>query len=1070
MAPEQIRGPGRRRPLGRVRPGRHPVRAFTLRPPFVGDRRELEYAHLSFRAPAPSRFAPLPAAARRAHPPLPEQGPGPALRRRHRPAGGLRGGRRRSGGARAEPGRPRRARPGARPAGGRPPAGGAPLPALRRAWRRPTSRGRWRRSAASWPTSARAAVSAPSPTAPGTTPPGGPTPPPRRCWRGAWPPGSSSTSTRWSRARGPTAPPAVQPHVLPGVPLSRRRRSGGHPADGRRARHLAGGALHAGAGPAAALPARRAARPRAHAPRPSTRCATPPCRWSGATGICGAWRARPCGAAAERRPRVARVLAEPGLGKTRLGFELRACCAAAAGRRGHRASRARAAGQRRRRGPGRVCCAGPSICPPCRRRRTAARCCSSGWARRRARPPPPPPCCWAGSRPSTRPSCRCGRPPAPCGPTPPARARRPCAGWPARRPVFVLLDDAHWADDTLLDTLEQATVSQLPLWVCALGRPAFADSRPGWGQRAAQRPHPAPRPPRSGRRRRAVPPPARAGHPGARAGGHPPHRARPGHPAPAVRFGARAAPPGAGARSRPAASGTSPARCSTGCPTRPCSTGWPAASSTSCPAALAAHARLLSVLEHEIAREEVAGVLAAMERDLADLFPLDAQVGTLRLEQVGLLARRRNGRFVFRNEMMREAVARTVAEALGARVHAAALAYHRTADLPDATRLPRLAWHAAAVGERREAAAAYLDLADAARQRHAYLDADLLYSRALDQLDEGDEGGRLRASQGRGIMRYRLARHDDSRADLARARELALRGSDRALQVEVLLDEAMALDWLFEWQRSRELAEQARAAGGGARPAPGGAAGPRAAGAGPLGPPVQPGRRGGALPCARPPGWPSRPATPDTRCRWWRTAAGLPAPLHGRARRGRDAPGPGPAPVRGEGRRASPGGGLEQPLLPLDRTQRSRPVPGGQPPRAGPRAAHGQRQLRAACQPQRRLLLLLAGRARHRPALRPPAHRDRRAPLLARGLPARRLGAAGPHPVGACGSGPRRSALVDEVHRQQAQARARGAEDVLLLPNDQVLLDMATLLVKGGDGARGRRWSPAPARWRRARS
>ena len=55
----------------------------------------------------------------------------------------------------------------------------------------------------------------------------------------------------------------------------------------------------------------------------------------------------------------------------------------------------------------------------------------------------------------------------------------------ARGPVVVLLDDAHWADDTLLDALEQATVSELPLWICAFGRPGFGQSRPGWGQRAA---------------------------------------------------------------------------------------------------------------------------------------------------------------------------------------------------------------------------------------------------------------------------------------------------------------------------------------------------------------------------------------------------------------------------------------------------------------------------------------------------------------------------------------------------------------------------------------------------------
>jgi len=59
-------------------------------------------------------------------------------------------------------------------------------------------------------------------------------------------------------------------------------------------------------------------------------------------------------------------------------------------------------------------------------------------------------------------------------------------------------------------------------------------------------------------------------------------------------------------------------------------------------------------------------------------------------------------------------------------------------------------------------------------------------------------------------MRYRLGRHDGSLADLAQARELAVQGGDAIAQADVMLDEAMALDWLFEWRRSRELAERAR--------------------------------------------------------------------------------------------------------------------------------------------------------------------------------------------------------------------------------------------------------------------
>ena len=44
--------------------------------------------------------------------------------------------------------------------------------------------------------------------------------------------------------------------------------------------------------------------------------------------------------------------------------------------------------------------------------------------------------------------------------------------------------------------------------------------------------------------------------------------------------------------------------------------------------------------------------------------------------------------------------------------------------------------------------------------------------------------------------------------------------------------------------------------------------------------------------------------------------------------------------------------------------------------------------------------------------------------------------------------------VVDEVHRHQAQARAKGLSDLLLPPNEEMLLDMTTLLVNGGDVAR----------------
>ena len=59
----------------------------------------------------------------------------------------------------------------------------------------------------------------------------------------------------------------------------------------------------------------------------------------------------------------------------------------------------------------------------------------------------------------------------------------------ARGPLFVVLDDAHFAGDAVLEALEYAAVADAgaPLWVCALGRPSFDRARPAWGQQAARR-------------------------------------------------------------------------------------------------------------------------------------------------------------------------------------------------------------------------------------------------------------------------------------------------------------------------------------------------------------------------------------------------------------------------------------------------------------------------------------------------------------------------------------------------------------------------------------------------------
>ena len=204
-------------------------------------------------------------------------------------------------------------------------------------------------------------------------------------------------------------------------------------------------------------------------------------------------------------------------------------------------------------------------------------------------------------------------------------------------------------------------------------------------------------------------------------------------------------------------------------------------------------------------------MLGRMDRDLAGAFPAGCRGGHRRLQQLGLLVQHRSGSFSFRNAML--------ARGRGPRGSArrwppacTARPWTSTAPPPWPRRCApaRLAWHAARAGERQEAAGAYLSLAESARERHSYLEADLLYTQALSQLDDPSRSRPAAALKGRGTMRYRLGRYEGSREDLARARELAARGGDPVTQADVMLDEAMALDWLFEWRRSRELAERAR--------------------------------------------------------------------------------------------------------------------------------------------------------------------------------------------------------------------------------------------------------------------
>lgn len=385
-----------------------------------------------------------------------------------------------------------------------------------------------------------------------------------------------------------------------------------------------------------------------------------------------------------------------------------------------------------------------------------------------------------------------------------------------QRPLCLVLDDAHDADDAALDALEFAALAEArcPLFVCALGRPSLADARPRFGERAARavrsRVDPL-SPSESADLCRALLLPAE----------HVPSRAidrlverSSGSPLLLVELVRGLKREGlvstdAGGRGAHVTTGLLESA-----PSLP-SVEWLAVRELAdMPPELAMHARLVALLGDEFSIEEVSGVLEALERTGESAhFPLDAGAATRGLLAAGLLVRHRGGGIGFRHLLVRDAVAHGVSRAQRLAIHRAALRYCRNASLPGERRLAFLARHAEPAGERVAAADAALELARRAASRQAYVEAEHLFGRALAGLDGGGHA-RLAALRGRGVMRTRLGRHLEAVQDLEDARREARRLDDRPVEAECLLDLATSLDWSGEFQASAaRVADAADVAG-----------------------------------------------------------------------------------------------------------------------------------------------------------------------------------------------------------------------------------------------------------------
>jgi tetratricopeptide (TPR) repeat protein len=377
----------------------------------------------------------------------------------------------------------------------------------------------------------------------------------------------------------------------------------------------------------------------------------------------------------------------------------------------------------------------------------------------------------------------------------------------------LVLDDAQWADDTVLDALEYATAAgrSVGIWCLVLARPVFSEMRPDWGQRAAchhqQQLLPLSREDAHDLCRELLKPALDVPetiieHLIQRAGRVPMLMVELVRGL--VRDGL-----------------VKPHEHETGwyvdtdvldlLPSAPLLDWLTQRELETLTPEQTAHARIVSLLGPEFSADAVDGVLGGLDRiGRASDFPLDARVGLEQLMHCGLLLAHRRGTFSFRHALIRDAVAATVAPASAVDIHRAAYEHYcASAQLTSPDRLARLAWHAEQHGAREAALQAYRAMAEDARGKHDYLRAEQLFTRVLALLDENDRYRRMWAQRGRGIMRYRLSRHDDAIADLASARGHAQALADVETEIDLLLDEAMALDWLGQFDRAAELTQAA---------------------------------------------------------------------------------------------------------------------------------------------------------------------------------------------------------------------------------------------------------------------
>ncbi|HYU16025.1 MAG TPA: hypothetical protein VEL05_08145, partial [Candidatus Acidoferrum sp.] len=223
------------------------------------------------------------------------------------------------------------------------------------------------------------------------------------------------------------------------------------------------------------------------------------------------------------------------------------------------------------------------------------------------------------------------------------------------------------------------------------------------------------------------------------------------------------------------------------------------------PDELAAFARAASACGRIIGEGELAWVTRALALEgpggLAD-----ARAALRELAARGLVVDRGGDSWAFVSPLVQDAIYRAMPAAERERIHLHALDYWHSRE--GAHAMAAVVRHAGLAGAHAEAAATAVTLAEAAAAAHREFEAERWYSAAL--LHVADPSIRARALAGRGRVRWRLDRGPEALSDLADARVLAHQLGDPARVASILLDEAMVLDWFFDYAASAERVAESR--------------------------------------------------------------------------------------------------------------------------------------------------------------------------------------------------------------------------------------------------------------------